>query len=184
MRAKAKRTTQATTGHCKMLQIVAKTEPSPTRSATVTPMDWPKTTSTSAPTNRKITASDMKMESPYTFQKGLSSSTSYITFIASITERNAPETPQRASAIEMIAPKVKALSAWLWVMPRSWCLIKAVADSGTTPESLLTIVLTRLSALKMPRSESKKVKNGKIANSPLYVRLPAKAMKWSSLTSL
>src|SRR3954452_24981112 len=184
MSAKAKSTTHATTGHCAMLQTVAKTDPSPTRSATATPMGSPKTTSTSDPSSKTTTASDMKMESPYTIQKGLSSSTSYITFIASITERNAPETPHRASAIETIAPKVKALSAWLWVMPSSWCLIKAVADSGTTPESLLTIVLTRLSALKMPRSESKKVKNGKIANSPLYVRLPAKAMKWSSLTSL
>src|SRR5919107_3122829 len=167
MRAKGKRTTQAATGHCKMLQTVAKTEPSPTRSATVAPMDWPKTTSTSAPTNRMITASDMKMESPYTFQKGLSSSTSYITFIASITERNAPETPQRASAIEMIAPKVKALSAWLWVMPRSWVSTNFVADCGITPESLSTIVLTRSVALKMPRSESRKVKNGKTANSAL-----------------
>src|SRR5918911_2407000 len=111
MRAKVKRTTHATTGHCTMLQIVAKTDPSPTRSATVTPMDLPKTTSTSAPTRRMVTASDMKMESPYTFQKGLSSSTSYMTFIASITERNAPETPQRASKIEMIAPNVKARSA-------------------------------------------------------------------------
>src|SRR5215210_881541 len=110
MRAKAKRTTQATTGHCTMLQIVAKTDPSPTRSATVTPIDLPKTTRTSAPIKSTITESDMKIESPYTFQKGLSSSTSYMTFIASITERNAPETPQSASRIERIAPKVKALS--------------------------------------------------------------------------
>src|SRR5215204_4457965 len=116
MSAKAKRTTQATMGHCTMLQIVAKTEPSPTRSATVTPRDLPKTTSTSAPRRRTITASDMKIESPYTFQKGLSSSTSYITFIASMTERNAPETPHKARRIEMIAPKVKALSAWLLVI--------------------------------------------------------------------
>src|ERR687889_1708941 len=119
-----------------MLQTVAKTDPSPTTSATVTPIGSPKTTSTSAPSSKTITASDMKMESPYTFQKGLSSSTSYITFIASITERNAPETPQRASAMEMIAPKVKALSAWLRVMLRSWPSIKSVADCGATPESL------------------------------------------------
>src|SRR5829696_6338010 len=77
-----------------MLQSVAKTDPRPTRSATVTPMDSPKTTSTSAPSSRTTTASDMKIESPYTFQKGLSSSTSYMTFIASITERNAPEREQ------------------------------------------------------------------------------------------
>ena len=107
-----------------MLQTVAKTDPRPTRSATATPIDSPKTTSTSAPTSRTTTASDMKIESPYTFQKGLSSSTSYMTFIASITERNAPETPQRASAIEMIAPNVKALSAWLWVMLKELFLDK------------------------------------------------------------
>jgi hypothetical protein len=34
-----------------------------------------------------------------------------MTFIASITEQNAPEIPQSASKIEMIAPKVKVLSA-------------------------------------------------------------------------
>src|ERR671917_1020687 len=134
MREKAKSTTQATTGHCRMLQSVAKTDPSPTRSATATPIDSPKTTSTSAPTSKTTTARDMKMESPYTFQKGRSSSTEYITFIASITERKAPETPQRASAIETMAPNVKALSAWLLVMPRSWPSTKLVADSGTTPE--------------------------------------------------
>src|SRR5215210_6623585 len=167
MRAKAKRTTEATTGHCTMLQIVAKTDPSPTRSATVTPMDSPKTTSTRAPTRRTITASDMKIESPYTFQNGLSSSTSYITFIASITERNAPETPQSASKIEMIAPKVKALSAWLRVMLSNWPSINVVALCGTTPERLSTTVLTRSVALKSPRSESKKVKNGKTAKRPL-----------------
>src|SRR5215204_4493477 len=135
MREKAKRTTQATTGHCRMLQTVAKTDPSPTRSATATPMDSPKTTSTSAPTSKTTTARDIKTESPYTFQNGLSSSTEYITFIASITERNAPETPQRASATETIAPNVKALSAWLLVMSRSWSSTNLVADSGTTPES-------------------------------------------------
>ena len=97
-----------------MLQTVVKTDPSPTRSATATPMDPPKTTSTSAPSSRTTTASDINIERPYTFQKGRSSSTSYMTFIASMTERNAPETPQRASRIEMIAPNVKALSAWLW----------------------------------------------------------------------
>src|SRR5918995_3831137 len=167
MREKAKSTTQATTGHCRMLQSVAKADPSPTRSATATPMDSPKTTSTSAPTSKTTTARDIKMESPYTFQNGLSSSTEYITFIASITERNAPETPQRASAIEMIAPKVKALSAWLWVIPRSWSSTNMVADSGTMPESLLTVVLTRSVALKIPRSESRKVKKGKTANSAL-----------------
>src|SRR5215213_2076703 len=140
MRAKAKRTTHATTGHCKMLQTVAKTDPSPTRSATATPMDSPKTTSTSDRMSKTTTASDIKMESPYTFQKGLSSSTSYITFIASITERNAPETPQRASSTEMMAPKVKALSAWLWVMPRSWSSINVAADFGITPERLSTTV--------------------------------------------
>src|SRR5215210_4949463 len=150
-----------------MLQMVAKMAPSPTRSATATPMGSPKTTSTSDPSSRKTTASDIKMESPYTFQKDLSSSTSYITFIASITERNAPETPQRASAMEMIAPKVKALSAWLLVMASNWSSMNAVADSGTTPESLSTIAVTRLVALKMPRSESRKVKNGKMANSAL-----------------
>src|SRR5215211_7353820 len=150
-----------------MLQIVAKTEPSPTRSATVTPMDSPKTTRTSAPSSKTATASDMKIESPYTFQKGLSSSTSYMTFIASITERNAPETPQRASKIEMIAPTVKALSAWLCVMLSNWPSINFVADCGATPESLSTMVLTRSVALKSPRSESKKVKKGKIAKRPL-----------------
>src|SRR5215213_1370097 len=167
MRAKAKRTTHATTGHCRMLQTVAKTDPSPTRSATVTPIDSPKTTSTSAPSSKTTTASDMKIESPYTFQNGLSSSTSYITFIASITERNAPETPQRASAIEIIAPNVKALSAWLCVMLRSCPSLNFVADCGTIPESLSTMVLTRSVALKSPNSESKKVKNGKIAKRPL-----------------
>src|SRR5215204_386928 len=150
-----------------MLQIVAKTDPSPTRSATVTPMGSPKTTSTRAPTRRTITASDMKIESPYTFQKGLSSSTSYMTLMASITERNAPDTPQSASKIEMIAPTVKALSAWLWVMLSSWPSTNFVADCGATPESLSTMVLTRSVAWKSPRSESKKVKNGKIAKSPL-----------------
>src|SRR5215212_4312280 len=44
--------------------------------------------------------------------------------------------------------------------------------------------MTRSVALKIPRSESKKVKNGKTANSPLYVRLPAKAITWSSPISL
>src|SRR5919107_827580 len=174
--AKAKRTTRATTGHCTMLQIVANTDPRPTRSATVTPMDSPKTTSTSAPTRRTTTASDMKIESPYTFQKGLSSSTSYMTFMASITERNAPETPQRASRIETIAPKVKALEAWLLVMLSNWSSINLVADCGTTPVRLSTMVVTRSVALKSPRSESRNVKNGKTANSPLYVRLPAKAI--------
>src|SRR5215210_3241693 len=167
MRAKAKRTTQATIGHWTMLQIVAKTDPSPTRSATVTPMDLPKTTSTSAPSSKTTTARDMKIESPYTFQKGLSSSTSYMTFIASITERNAPETPHRASRTEMIAPKVKVLSAWLWVMLRSWPSINFVADSGATPLSLSIMVLTRSVALKSPKSDNRKVKKGKIANSPL-----------------
>src|SRR5215218_3011083 len=161
MREKAKSTTQATTGHCRMLQSEAKTDPSPTTSATATPIDSPKTTSTRAPTSKTTTARDMKMESPYTFQNGLSSSTEYITFIASITERNAPETPQRASATETIAPNVKALSAWLLVMPRSWSSTSVVADSGSTPESLLTVVLTRSLALKIPRSESRKVKKGK-----------------------
>src|SRR5918995_3652240 len=167
MRAKAKSTTQATTGHCKMLQIVAKTAPRPTTSAKVTPMDCPKTTSTRAPMSKMTTASDMKMDRPYTFQKGLSSSTSYITFMASITERNAPETPHRASATEMIAPKVKALWAWLLVMLSNCPSMNVVADCGTTPESLLSVVVTRSVALKMPRSESRKVKNGNIANSAL-----------------
>src|SRR5918994_72871 len=167
IKAKAKRTTQATTGHCTMLQSVAKTDPRPTRSATLTPIDSPKITSTSAPTRRTITASDMKIESPYTFQKGLSSSTSYMTFIASMTERNAPETPQSASRIEMMAPNVKALSAWLCVMLSNCPSINFVADCGAIPESLSTMVLTRSSALKSPRSESKKVKNGKIAKRPL-----------------
>src|SRR5918997_1779769 len=167
MREKAKSTTQATTGHCRMLQSVAKTDPSPTRSATATPMDSPKTTSTSAPSSKTTTASDMKIESPYTFQKGLSSSTSYMTFIASMTERNAPETPHRASRMEIMAPMVKALSAWLWVMLRSWVSMNFVAVCGTTPESLSIMVLTRSVALKRPSRESKKVKNGKMAKSAL-----------------
>ena len=70
------------------------------------------------------------MESPYFFQNGLSSSTSYMTFIASITERNAPETPQRASRIEIMAAKVKVSSAWLLVMLRSCSSINCLAVPG------------------------------------------------------
>jgi hypothetical protein len=57
-----------------------------------------------------------------------------MTFIASMTERKAPETPQRASRIETIAAKVKALSAWLSAILRSWPPMNSDADSGSTPE--------------------------------------------------
>ena len=100
------------------------------------------------------TASEIKTESPYTFQNGLSSSTSYMTFIASITERNAPEMPQRASRIEMIAPKVKALSAWLWVMLKELALDKLRRRcQGPRRESSSTMVLTRSVALKTQQRE-------------------------------
>src|SRR5918997_3556983 len=121
---------QATIGHCTMLHTTWKTLPSPIAPARPPPIEPPKITMPKAETMRMTTASDIKMESPYTFQKGLSSSTSYITFMASMIERKAPETPHRASAMEMIAPKVKALSAWLLVMERSWSSMKAVADAG------------------------------------------------------
>jgi hypothetical protein len=45
-------------------------------------------------------------ESRYRFQVGRASSISYMTFIAFITERNAPETPHRVKRNETIAPAV------------------------------------------------------------------------------
>ena len=90
-----------------------------------------------------------------------------MTFIASMTERNAPETPQSARRIEIMAPRVKVLSAWLCVMLRSWFSIKLNAPGGTTPEILSSMVLTRSVAFKRPNSESRKVKKGKMAKSAL-----------------
>src|SRR3712207_965550 len=130
IRATVKRTTQATIGHCTMLHTTWKTLSSPIASARPPPMEPPKITMPKAVTMRMTTARDIKIERPYTFQKGLSSSTSYMTFIASMIERKAPETPHKASAMEMIAPNVKALSAWLSVMERSWVSMNRVADSG------------------------------------------------------
>ena len=90
-----------------------------------------------------------------------------MTFIASMTDRNAPETPQRARSIEIIAAKVKALSAWLLVSGMIWFSMKVVAYSGNAPETCFSMSVTRLVALKRPSSESKNVKKGKMAKSAL-----------------
>jgi len=103
-----------------MVQVIWKIEPKPMESATAPPISGPKTTSTSAQRSSAATPKERKMEISNCFQSGLSSSISYMTFIASMTERNAPDTPHKASRSETTAPRVNAPWALVDAIPRSW----------------------------------------------------------------
>jgi hypothetical protein len=131
------------------------------------PIPGPKTTSTSAVMSRAATPRERKMDMPYTFQNGRSSSISYMTFIASITERNAPETPHKASRSETSAPTVNAPSALVPAMLKSWSSSKPTTSFGSTIRACSMRVFRRSGAPKRPSRESRKTAKGKSAKSPL-----------------